>query len=938
MKKKSKTHLEEKEKLESLIKSENQSYLISNFEGSILQANKNALDLTGYEREELIGMNIGHLFYKNESGYFNKGAEYQYKTILHPKNGISLPVELTSDEVYWKDEKYKITFIRELTERIINFDKNRSLEKRYQLNLDDDSFSEIDMKNVKLKDIIDSSKLQSIMNDFNKLTDIPMAIIDLEGNVLVGAGWRDVCTLFHRTHPITRKNCIESDIFLSSESKPGEYLTYKCKNNLWDIATPIMVAGKRMGHFFLGQFFYEDEEIDYDFFSEQAKKYGFNEEQYLSALNKIPRWSREKVKTVMDFYTKFASIISNLSYNNIKLMKLIQYQKIAKKQLSESEERFREVVHRSPIGIGIVDEEGHLIDCNEAIAEMLGYTRDELLDLNFGDFTHPEDLEKEWKLIQAMWANKRDGYNMIKRYIHRNGKTIWVDLAGSIIRDVKGKPKFGFAFVQDITERKEAEEKLKKSEELFRTVFSTAEDCIFIKDTSLKYTKINRAMEKLFDIKEKELFGKTDIELFGESVAKRIIEEDKQVLKGNISEEITSKPVGEILHTFHTIKVPLKDSEGEVYGICGIARDITERRKTERQLDTILRMSTDTIARFDKNLRHLYINPIVEEELGIKQEEFLGKTNRELGMPESVVNGWEKALISVFNSGKEKRYEVCYPTPDGDMDYYENKIIPELDDDGNVKTVLTITRNITNRKKMEQRIQSAYDRAEFYKDLLAHDMGNILNNIKSSTQLMELWKNKESESMETLEMINTIKDQAERGALLISNVRKLSMIEKQEHTIKSVDPIQLLKKSIKNIKKRFKGRDIEFSLYFPEDTLAVKGNDLLLDVFDNLLINGIVHNERDQIKLWIKVLRTNENQKEDLRMEFEDNGIGIEEERKIIVFNRSPDKDKTTGGMGIGLSLVKKIIKSYNGSIWVEDRIKGDSTRGSKFVVLLTLS
>ena len=113
------------------------------------------------------------------------------------------------------------------------------------------------------------------MDDFYELAHIPMAIIDLKGKVLVGVGWQDICTKFHRVHPETCRHCIESDTQLSAGVPPGEFRLYKCKNNMWDIATPIMVGGQHVGNLFSGQFFFEDEPLDYELFRSQARAVRF---------------------------------------------------------------------------------------------------------------------------------------------------------------------------------------------------------------------------------------------------------------------------------------------------------------------------------------------------------------------------------------------------------------------------------------------------------------------------------------------------------------------------------------------------------------------------------------------------------------------------------------------------------------------------------------
>ncbi len=177
---------------------------------------------------------------------------------------------------------------------------------------------------LELRDIMDTQVIQDIMDEFYRLTGIGVGVVDLSGRVLVATGWQDVCTRFHRIHPETRKNCMESDVELSSGVEPGTFKAYRCKNRMWDMATPIMVGGRHVGNLFLGQFFFEDESPDYDLFRAQARRYGFDEAEYLTALDRVPRWSREKVDAVMSFYARFTHLISSLSYSNLKLVRALK--------------------------------------------------------------------------------------------------------------------------------------------------------------------------------------------------------------------------------------------------------------------------------------------------------------------------------------------------------------------------------------------------------------------------------------------------------------------------------------------------------------------------------------------------------------------------------------------------------------------------------------
>jgi PAS domain S-box-containing protein len=131
----------------------------------------------------------------------------------------------------------------------------------------------------------------------------------------------------------------------------------------------------------------------------------------------------------------------------------------------------------------------------------------------------------------------------------------------------------------EIEERERSEEALRQSEERFRAVFESAQDCIYIKDRSFRYTHVCPAMENLFRLNKSNMLGKTDDDLYGPQVAQRLRIIDRRVLKGESIEQEHTVPVNGVPTTFLETKVPLRDSSGKVIGLCGIARNITDRRQ-----------------------------------------------------------------------------------------------------------------------------------------------------------------------------------------------------------------------------------------------------------------------------------------------------------------------------------------------------------------------
>lgn len=195
--------------------------------------------------------------------------------------------------------------------------------------------------NLELARIIDAKAVQSLMSDFYTLAHVPMGLTDLEGNVLVSVGWQDICMKFHRVSTEACKNCVESDINLTAGVAPRGYKLYKCKNNMWEVVTPVMVEGQHVGNIFSGQFFFDDEPLNYELFRSQARKYGFNEEEYIKALETVPRLSKKAVDAGMAFFMAFANMISQLSYSNIKLSQSLAERNSVVDALRKSEKRER---------------------------------------------------------------------------------------------------------------------------------------------------------------------------------------------------------------------------------------------------------------------------------------------------------------------------------------------------------------------------------------------------------------------------------------------------------------------------------------------------------------------------------------------------------------------------------------------------------------------
>ncbi len=238
-------------------------------------------------------------------------------------------------------------------------------------------------------------------------------------------------------------------------------------------------------------------------------------------------------------------------------------------------------------------------------------------------------------------------------------------------------------------------------------------------------------------------------------------------------------------------------------------------------------------------------------------------------------------------------------------------------------------------KQSEKACQIAYDRTELYKDIFMHDINNVLQNINSAVELLKSFSKNVKSDTRITELYEIVDEQINRGAKLVSNVRKLSKVEEQQQKLYTIDLTAILNNAIKYVKKTYSEQDILIKINKEIKNDNIRANEFLLDVFENILINAIIYNESSQKEIIITMKKRKEANNSWLEIEFCDNGIGIPDSMKQQLFQGEISKKSYSKGMGMGLITVKKILNVFNGKIWVENRFPDDYQKGSKFVILL---
>ena len=314
-----------------------------------------------------------------------------------------------------------------------------------------------DLGHLELSDIIDTEVLQSLLEDFHKLTGILGAILDVSGKVLVAVGWQDICTKFHRCNPDSLKNCLESDTILTKGVPPKTFRTYRCKNNMWDMVTPLMIGDRHVGNVFIGQFLYDDEKPDIELFKAQAKRYGFEEDAYLAALGRVPRFSKETTDAGMRFYSRLSEIISSMSYGAIQRSRMLAERERTQGALLVTTERLRLATEMAGIAVWEYDFISNSMTRSDNHDALYGLAPQPHWDLDtFLAATHPEDRDLSNQYIQISVApGGPDRYEFDFRVVFPDSSVRWLNVKGQVIRrDAEGRGVIVRGCLIDITEWK----------------------------------------------------------------------------------------------------------------------------------------------------------------------------------------------------------------------------------------------------------------------------------------------------------------------------------------------------------------------------------------------------------------------------------------------------------------------------------------------------
>jgi PAS domain S-box-containing protein len=271
--------------------------------------------------------------------------------------------------------------------------------------------------------------------------------------------------------------------------------------------------------------------------------------------------------------------------------------------LRESEERFRRVFEEGPLGLALVGKDYHFVKVNSALCQMVGYSEASLLQMSFADITHPDDLQPDVELAERLFSGEMPFFKLRKRYVKKNGEVIWIDLTASLIHNREGEPTTGLAMIEDITERKRAEDALRKSQQQVVSIYNTVEDIIFHLATEpegqFRFVSVNAAFLRVTGLSQEKVVGKTVNEVIPEPSLTMVLGKYRQAIEKHTVvhwEETSDYPAGQLIGEVRV--VPVFDNTGTCTHLVGSVHDITEVKRSqeiENRLRSDLGHSRDEI-------------------------------------------------------------------------------------------------------------------------------------------------------------------------------------------------------------------------------------------------------------------------------------------------------------------------------------------------------
>ena len=622
----------------------------------------------------------------------------------------------------------------------------------------------------------------------------------------------------------------------------------------------------------------------------------------------------------------------------------ITHRRLMEDALRESEEIFRGAFRASRSGLVLIHPEGAYIDVNDAFCTMVGYSKEELLSMDWLTLTHPEDRTRNEAESSDLIAGRVESMSVTKRYIHKDGHTIWVEVSDAAARDQDGRAHYIVSQIQDITESKAAAEALRQSKELLQALLDNSPAVIYIKRLDGKYELINHQYREIFQVGNDEVVGRTDIDLHGPDIGAILQANDRLVVEAGVPQEVEEvvQHANGTMHTYISLKFPLFDADGEAYALCGVSTDITERTRAqrlmaEREENFRLLFESNPIPMWVHDvdtLEFLAVNKAMVEKYGWTEEELLRMDATKLRRPEDV----PVLLETLKNAGPGERLQGTWRHVTRAGENLEVNVLSHPLTFSDRRSRLVVAEDVTAQREAERERERLHEQLRQSQKMeavgqlaggIAHDFNNLLSVIINYGEFMSSTLGPEHESSDDLE---EIRKAADRAATLVKQL--LSFSRKEVVHVEQIDLGEIVM-DMHELLRRTLGEHITLDVEVDEPLHLVAAD---LSQIEQILMNLAV-NARDAMEAGGHLVISARNDRVDFRSEahshlapgdyvrlvVRDTGHGMDPEVMERAFEPFFTTKPRGQGTGLGLATVYGIVASANGHILVESTL-GEGT------------
>jgi PAS domain S-box-containing protein len=622
------------------------------------------------------------------------------------------------------------------------------------------------------------------------------------------------------------------------------------------------------------------------------------------------------------------------------------------KALREKEAFQNAILTSAGVCVIAVDTGGKIISFNRTAQQLLGYTAEEVIGrLSPLALHRPEELaaraaelsrelgrpvEPRHVFTATLGRTGRDAREWT--FVRKDGSTVPVELTVTSLEDASGALIGFLGVAHDLTASKAVENALRESEQHLRIVTDSTEAWLARIDTDERYLFANRAFTQRAGMRRRTVIGRTVHEVVGEAAYAVLKPELARALAGERVLFEGFVPYYAMGERYVRIEyIPERDARGAVHGVVGVIVDLTERRRAEDALrESEARLATLTAAvpallfSTTADGRVDYVNDTFFEYSGLSRETPLAPAWQRIVHREDlarVLSSWDESV----RTGEDLNVECRLRRADGVYRWFKGYAAQLRDERRRATKWLGVALDIDDQKKAEAALQDANRRKNEFLAMLAHELRNPLAPIRNSAHILQMLSVGEPRLKTTTEMIGR---QVNHMARLIDDLLDVARITQGKITLRRepAELMPLLYNAVESVRPFIDARGHELRIDAPREPICLEADATrLTQVLSNLLSNAAKYTDAGgQIALSAK------REGEQLVIVVRDNGIGIAADLLPHLFDPFTQSDRSLdrsqGGLGIGLSLVKRLVEMHGGS--VEARSAGHG-RGSTFTVRL---